>query len=164
MRKIVLALAVAMLPALASAGASRHRELAQSRYVTFSVWALATSGTQALSRFVYPFPGGGRLVNVILYQYAAGTGGTSVAISVRNAAVENLLSTAAVATLASGASVSTDSAGSLALPAGWTRPVLGTAAATTVAYGGYFDILATETGTYSAHPQLLVTLVFQPLQ
>jgi hypothetical protein len=133
-----------------------------ARYVYFQAYVTSVaSGT--LTSFVYPYPGGARLVDVVVSQVAAGTGGTSVAVDAKNAAVVSLLTTPLSATLASGANVVTDARGNLSLPSGWTRPVIKTDATPVVAQGASIQLVVTETGAYTVHPVLSVTFVFDPL-
>lgn len=167
MKTILLALA--LIPSLALANVQRDivttakiSPSSPARYVFWQSWCTAAAnGTTCHAS--YPYPGGARVVDLIVYQHAAGAGGTSFTVDVKNGAT-SLLSTLPVVTFASGADKVTDARGNLALPAGWTRPVLKTDSTITVAQGTKLSIATVETGTYSPHPSFLVTLVFEPLQ
>jgi hypothetical protein len=162
MKALILALAF-LAPDWASAGVTRHKPVTESaRYVHFQ-WQGSTAATGTVINHVYPYPGGARLVDVIVHQNSVGVGGTSVAVDVKNVSAVTLLTTPLALTLASGANTVTDARGNLALPSGWTRPVIKTDATATVAEGARIQIATTETGTYSSHPVVVVTLVFEPL-
>jgi hypothetical protein len=133
-----------------------------SQYVYFATPYFNTANGSPVARFTYPYVAGARLVDVLVYQVTAGTGGTSWSATVRNTTGTGMLSTLPVATLASGASVGTDAKGELSLPSGWTRPVIKVDATPNVAKGDFFDVYVTEVGTYSPHAIGLVVLVFQP--
>lgn len=169
MKAIVLILLLA--PALALGNADRRvvttskiSTASPARYVEYSTGVLTLAHGAVIGRYVYPFPGGARLVNVIVYQHSAGTVGTSWTANVRNAATTSLLATTMTATLASGAAQVSDARGDIALPSGWTRAVIKTDGTATIAQGAMLDVHITETGSYSAHPMGLVVLVFEPLQ
>jgi hypothetical protein len=172
--KIPKLLAVLALCAFASSAAAqgivgpittgRISRSTAARYVFWvPPWFTVANGSTP-ARFVYPYAAGARLVDVLVYQVAAGTVGTSWTLNVRNAAGTSLLTTTATLTLASGANQTTDAKGAVALPSGWTRPVLKTDATVDIAKGGFLDIYTTETGAYTVHPTGVVVLVFEPKQ
>lgn len=127
--RLLLALVlVAALP-LAADAVSPNDARSSSRYLViqypFSTTASISGGNVAT------LPAGMRLVDVVVYQNAAGTGGTSwVATPKRNTTA--LVSTAGGFTLAAGATKVTNSSpsplGVLSLPSGGTRPVIAKAA------------------------------------
>lgn len=134
-----------------------------AHYVPMSSPLFLTAANGVTARFVYPFAGGARLVDMLVHQADAGVGGTSYTVDVKNVAGTSLLATLPVSTLASGASKGTDAKGDVALPSGWTRPVLKTDATVTVAKGDRLNVSTVETGTYSTHATVVVVLVFEPL-
>ena len=137
-------------------------QVAAAQYVMMSTPYFNTANGSVVGRFVYPYAAGARLVDVLVYQVQAGTGGTSWSVTVRNAAGTGMLDTLPVATLASGANQVTDAKEEVALPSGWTRPVIKSDATPDVVKGGFIDVYCTEVGTYSPHAVGIVVLVFAP--
>jgi hypothetical protein len=123
---------------------------------------ITVAHNSTLASLVYPFAAGARLVDVIVYQWTAGVGGTSWTATVRNSAGTALLSTLSVLTLAAGAAIGVDAKAEMSLPAGCTRPVLKTDTTVDVSKGSYIDILTSETGSYSTHASARFVLVFEP--
>jgi hypothetical protein len=155
---LALFLLAGFAPVTASAGVQRVKT--QRVYWVSPGFNVANAAVGA--RYVYPLTGGGRLVDVIVYQVSAGSVGTSWSVDVRNAAGTSVLSAVSVATQASGASQVTDALGNVALPSGWTRPAIKTDTTPNVTKGGFLDVYLTEVGSYSSHPVAMVVLVFQP--
>jgi hypothetical protein len=149
-------LLLTFVPLIASAGVRRD----QRPLVYLQTPIVTVANNTQIVRVVSPISG--RLVDVIVYQNAAGTGGTSWTCDVVNAAAASMLSTVATVTLASGAGTKTDARGEIALPAGWTRPVIKTDSTPVVTKGATLNIHTAETGTYSPHPGAIVVLVLQP--
>jgi hypothetical protein len=167
----LLVLAAAVSPTVASSSVasssvstSRISRASPARYVFLETVQFATTASGNVSRLIYPYGSPARLVDVIVYQVAAGTGGTSYTVDVKNSAGTSLLATLSVSTLASGPHKSVDAKGELALPSGWTRPALKTDSTVDVIKGQVFDVTTVETGTYSPHATTIVALVFEPKQ
>lgn len=145
---------------------SRISTRSPARYVSIHLPYVSANanGIPSGMRAIYPGPGSGKLVNVIIHQTGEGTGGTSYTIDLKTVAGTSLFSTLPVQTQASGANQYTDTRGAIALPSGWTRGVLKTDTTTTVGEGERLNLWTVETGTYSVHPIIMATLVFEPLQ
>lgn len=135
-----------------------------ARYVAYSIPISATVANGTIHRWCYPFSAPARLVDIVLEQVSAVVGGTSFTVDVKNAATTSLLTTLSVSTLASGNFKTVDAKGELALPSGWTRPVLKTDSTVDIVKGGHVDIATVETGTYSTHATISVTLIFEAKQ
>lgn len=171
MRKLLFVVAAALVLAPPSASANARgatittqmiSPASAARYVytlTGSVNAVANGNVVSVWT-----PFAARLVDLIVYQQTAGTGGTSFTVDVKTAGGTSLLATLPVQTLASGADKLADAKGALALPSGWTRPVIKTDGAEVVTKGQRLVISTVETGSYSGHPLFQVTLVYEPLR
>lgn len=172
MKKLLFAVAL-IFPVLAIAGAkpsnittaalgasspSRYKELCRASY------AVSNNGT---TQYVWPY-GRARLVDIVIHQQGAGTVGTSWSVQVRKilGTYTTMLSTTSTALQSSGATAATviDAKGDMALPVGWTRPVIKTDGSEIVAKGDYLDVLTTESGSYSVHPTAMVCIVFESFQ
>lgn len=171
MRKTLAAIVLSLLALSARAqgvqssliSTGRISPSSPARYVYLATASVTATATGTVVKLVYPYSAPGRLVDVIHYQNGAGTGGTSYTLDVKVGAT-SLLSTLGVVTLASGADKITDAKAEVALPAGWTRPVIKSTSEAVVMKGAVILINTTETGTYSPHPTFMVELVFEPLQ
>jgi|GEM_PF-7088387 len=133
-----------------------------ARYVEHRPAAFTVVASASISGFVYPYAGGARLVDVIVYQVAAGTVGTSWVLDLKTVAGTSLFTTLPVMTLASGANQMTDTKGEIALPSGWTRGVLKTDSTVTVTKGQVLNYSTVETGSYTVHPTAYAVFVFEP--
>jgi hypothetical protein len=139
---------------------------APARYFAVQSNQFTVANGLAAWRWVYPFATPARLVDMVVYQVSAGTVGAGAPawyVSPRDSVPTNLLTTTTKATQASGANLAIDAKGVLAIPAGWTRPVLKTDASVIFTKGKYVEIYVSETDTYTAHPTGIVALVFEPL-
>lgn len=145
-------------------GSSRINRLSPAHWVSVPLVQQSTVASGLVINAVYPHSAPARLVDVILYQVGAGVGGTSYTFDVKNAAGTSLLTTLAAVTLASGADKVTDAKGEIALPSGWTRPVLKTDTTVDVTKGTKLRIETVETGTYSTHATFIAVLIFEPKQ
>jgi hypothetical protein len=115
--------------------------------------AAAASFPQATTPWV-------KIVDVIVYQAFAGVGGTSQTLNVfKNGTT--IFATNPVVSLAGGANSAADSAGVIALPSGYTRPVLTATTANLLLKKG--DVLTftvpTVTGAYTTAPNLSFVIV-----
>jgi hypothetical protein len=170
MRPILIGVLLVFAPAALAQGVAgpvttgRISRQSPAHYVSIQTQITTVGNGSYVGRVVWPYSSPARLVDVIVNQTSAGTGGTSFTLDVRNAAATSLLSTVATVTLASGAETITDAAGKLALPSGWTRPVLKADSTAGVVKGDVLRIFTAETGVYSPHPFFVATLVFEPLQ
>jgi alpha-beta hydrolase superfamily lysophospholipase len=153
----VLAVVLLLVPGLAFGGVTRAK---RDRYVAVATGTLTAVANGAVSSVWVPWAG--RIVDAIVYQQGAGTGGTSLTVDLKTTGGTSLLATLPVLTLASGADKLTDASGALALPSGWTRHVLKTDATVTVTKGQRIAISTVETGTYSPHPAFQVVLYIEP--
>lgn len=168
MRKLLLSLA--LLPALAAAQGvdrgivttSKISTEAPARYVFVQIPGAALTAANSIVSAVY-VPWAGRVVDIIVYQAGAGVGGTSYTVDLKTVGGTSLLSTLAVVTLASGVGAVTDARGLVALPAGWTRPVVKTTSDAVVTRGQRLNIHTVETGTYGTHANVMVTVVIDPV-
>lgn len=143
---------------------SRISRASPARYVTLSTREVAGQNGAIVAYAFYGAPASARLVDVVIYQLAAGTTGTSIAVDVRTSAGTSMLTAAGVMTLAAGANQKTDARGDIALPSGWTRPAVKTDATALVTEGSVIQVYTTETGVYGSHPTILVALIFEPIQ
>lgn len=156
-------LAALLVPTLAfGQGARRDVTPLNARYFTITTPIQTVAAGAPIANLLASAPADGRLVDVIVYQISAGTGGTSFTVDVKHPSGTSMLSTLPVITLASGADKVTDASGRLALPSGWTRPVVKTTADAQVTRGQRIQLATVETGTYSAHPTIFVALVIEP--
>jgi hypothetical protein len=147
-----------------SIGTAQISRLSPAHWVAVPLIQQSSVASGLVINAIYPHSAPARLVDVIHYQVGAGVGGTSYTLDVKNAAGTSLLTTLSVATLASGADKVTDARGEIALPAGWTRPVLKTDTTVDVTKGTKLRIETVETGTFSTHPTFIVVLIFEPKQ
>lgn len=166
MRRLLLL--AALLPAVALANVKRSAVTTQgispasaARYFTVAPTSTYTTVVNGAVGNLY-VPHAARLVDVILYQAAAGTTGTSYTIDVTSGGT-SMLTTLPVITRASGVDILTDAKGALSLPGGWTRPVIKTDATAVVTKGARLVVNSVETGGYGTHASVMVILVFEPL-
>jgi hypothetical protein len=153
------------MSAIKSRGSIGVAELSAStpaHYVHLHTSALTVANGSTLFRVVYPYASGARLVDLIIYQNSVGADGTSVSVDLRLADASSVLSALGVFTLASGANTVTDAKANIALPGGWTRPVLKTDTTVDISKGESVGVFTTETGVYTAHPTMYAVLVFEP--
>lgn len=155
---IILAAALALFaaPALADGTNQSFDPRSPLKYITCSVNVGATASATGIVLCGVQAPG--RIVDIQLYQAAAGVGGTSWSVALLKN-VTTVTTTAGVLALAGGVNTFVQTAASpdianglsaVALPSGATRPVLSTTAATvTVARGDVLTINVTNSGTYS---------------
>jgi hypothetical protein len=172
-KKMIAVLAV-LMPLFAYAGASRD-VVTTSKIASYNpsrYWVHTASGlmgnSSVISYYVYPHDTPARLVDVVFTQTSAGVGGTSWTLNAQDLAGTSMFTTNVTGTLASGigtaaAPITVDSKGVLALPTGWTRPVLKTDSSVIFTKGRSFRIFATESGTYSTHAFVNFVFIFEPL-
>lgn len=130
-----------------------------ARYVYFASGSLTSTANGALVSVLAPV--NGRLVDMLVYQQAAGTVGTSFTVDVKTVGGTSLLSTLPVLTVASGADKVTDAKGAVALPSGWTRPVVKVDGGEVVTKGQRLLISTVETGAYGTHATFFVALWYE---
>lgn len=131
-----------------------------ARYITvYSASIAVVANGNASSVFV---PWAGTLVDVVFYQGAAGSGGTSYTVDIQKVDGASLLSTLGTIPQSTSADQRIDAKGELAAITGWTRPVIKTDGTGVLTKGTKLFIKTIESGTYTVHASLMVALYFEP--